>query len=758
MIKRPLSMLALACMFLAACAGVGQEETRQEVVTTDLAAYMQGQNIVVTYDNMQGAPTDWIAIARTTDEPTVYWEWQYTGGGTSGSLTFVAPNLAQGTYEARAYYDWNGTASYAIQQRSAPFTVSGNAMLAPSAPSYGLGQPIVINYSGFSGSTTDWISLHTPGAADTQYTFWQYTGGGTSGMVTFTGVPEGTYEARYHADWDGTHSHASSATSSQFTVGAAPSVITDRTTYGTGEVVTASYSNMPGNMLDYVAVSVAGSAPTSTVQRFYTNGQINGSQAFNGLPAGSYEARIYENDTANILDSFAFTVTAASISTDATTYAAGTPVTVTYSGLPGNMQDWIAISTAGSSDSEYIDFVYTGGQTMGTAVFNNLPPGSYEARAYLDNTFNVLARSAVFTVGATCNVTQSPVFESLSTGTITLGAADLRVTTPLTVALDRSILFTSMRERENSPQYGAVTCSLHAADPVTATPAGITCARNAAGTDTAGSSGVITIRYTVATFTSGVTVQRGVARTYPTTNPALVTLSPAIDPATSFVVLNGVFTGGTGWGNNEFTRARIVDASTLEIAHGTIGAEVTWQVVSMVGASVQRGTTTLASGATTQSETISAVPAGSLVLASYTTDNPSGIGANALMLHASLQGSDSIFFQRGAGGASMSIAYEVVSMPFLTLHGNSVFAAGVAARTETVTGISATTSVGISPVQALLGQSGGLTSFAGSDLVGEATATLSAGSGSLVVERASTTGAAQIPWTVIDFSRDCAGN
>ncbi len=753
---RPLFTFAFVVFFMlvAACGLSSESETQQDVVTTDLTTYVQGQDVVVTYTNMQGATTDWIALSRTTDGDDAVWAWAYTGGGTSGQITFTAPALAEGTYEGRAYYDWAGTSSYTVQQRSQPFTVSGNAMLSASASSFPLGQPVVISFSGFSGATTDWISIHQPGTADTNYIDWQYTGGGTNGSLTFSNLPSGTFEARYHANWDGTHSYASSATSSQFTIGGSPTVNTDRLTYGTGEVVTLSYANLPGNMLDYVAVSVAGSPASSTVQRFYTNGAVTGAQQFSGLAAGSYEARAYLNDTATILATSTFSITAASVTTNASAYTTGDTVTVTYSGMPGNAQDWIAIASAGSPDSQYVASVYTNGMVTGTAQFTGIPSGTYEARAYVNNTFSVIARSATFTVGGACNVSQSPVFESQSSGVLIIAADQYVATAPLTVVPDRSILFTSMRQREQSPRHGAVLCELHPADALLGIPAGITCKRNELGTDTSGSTGAVAIKWSVVTFTSGVSVQRGVARTYPT-NPALVALT-AIDPANSFVVLNGVFTNGTGWGNNEFTRARIVDAQTLEVAHNVIGGDVSWQVVSMLGASVQRGTTTLASAATTQSVPITEVPSGSVLLASYTSNNPSGIAASALMLDGSLQGANSLFFQRGTGGATLEVAWEVVSTPFATRQGSTSLAAGVTSRTESVPGTTAASSVAISSMQSILGQSGGWTNFSTTDLVGEAAATMTTGTDSIVIERASASGSAQIGWTVLDFARTCA--
>src|SRR5262249_8732429 len=125
-------------------------------------------------------------------------------------------------------------------------------------------------------------------------------------------------------------------------------------------------------------------------------------------------------------------------------------------------------------------------------------------------------------------------------------------TAPLTADLTTSALFTSVAESEPSPAYGGVACDL--------TVMGVTCRKYLPGTDSG--SGTVNIHYVVATFSSGVTVQRGVADTN-TANPTTVTLSPAVDPASSFVLIGGEFGGGTGWGNNEFVRAQLMSGTSL---------------------------------------------------------------------------------------------------------------------------------------------------------------------------------------------------
>src|SRR5262249_30018842 len=107
----------------------------------------------------------------------------------------------------------------------------------------------------------------------------------------------------------------------------------------------------------------------------------------------------FPDNTFNLLgESAPFTVVAATISTDMASYALGATITVTYGGLPGNATDWIAIAQAGSANTSYLSYVYTGGQTSGTATFTVSTPGLYVARSFTNNTFNLSAQSALFTV------------------------------------------------------------------------------------------------------------------------------------------------------------------------------------------------------------------------------------------------------------------------------------------------------------------------------------------------------------------------
>lgn len=341
--------------------------------------------------------------------------------------------------------------------------------------------------------------------------------------------------------------------------------------------------------------------------------------------------------------------------------------------------------------------------------------------------------------------------EALVSGDLVLDATQAANVAPLTVALDRSVLFVTVNEREPSPAYGGVLCELKAADLAANTGAGVECSRNNAGTDTG--LGIINVRWTVATFSAGVSVQRGEAQTY-ITNPSIIALSPAVDTAKSFVLLGGIVNGGTGWGNNEFARAQLVDGSTLNISTAVPGTSVAWQIVTVDGATVQRGTTAFASADTQHVVNVAASPR-PLLLASYTTDNSSGIAAATVMLQAS-SANTQLTLQRDLNGSGLNVSWELVTLPFVTRQATTAFALTETTKTVTVANLPSASSVAIGTAQAVLGESSGATDYAGADLdvPGEAAATMSVTDNNVTLKRATGESNANISWTAIDFSHN----
>lgn len=163
-------------------------------LTTDQPVYDSLQPIVVSFSNMLGNPTDWIAIATPGSADTSYVAWVYTRGGSNGAATITTP-LAPGSYVARAFFANTTTkqAESAAFSVNAPFTLPS---LATDRSTYRNTDTVTVYYSSMLGNTTDWIAIAPVGAPDSQYIAWKYTGGATLGTLSFDSLSPGTYVAR----------------------------------------------------------------------------------------------------------------------------------------------------------------------------------------------------------------------------------------------------------------------------------------------------------------------------------------------------------------------------------------------------------------------------------------------------------------------------------------------------------------------------------------------------------------------------------
>ncbi len=375
-------------------------------LVVDQTDYAIDQPIVVTWTGMPPNALDWVSIAPEGRADTVQAVWVYTGGTANGSLSFSnglkfasQQGYPGGTnYVARLYL--NDT--YTRVAETAPVLVG--SPVTTNASTYPANTPITVSWTHLPGGAEDWVALAPAGSKYDVVTRWLYTGGQVAGSQAFaTGlVAAGTYVARAYAP----NSYYIAGESAPFTVtpNAAGTITTDASTYATGQTVTVTWSGLPGNQHDWIALAADGSSDQVFVRWVYTNGAAAGSYAFDAPPsAGSFVARAFLNDTYNKLgESVVFTVTTgatATVVTDASSYTLAQNVTVTWSGLPGNQNDWIAIAPDGSSDQTVTRYVYTAGAAAGSFSFQGPPgAGSYVARAFINDTYAKLAESAAFAV------------------------------------------------------------------------------------------------------------------------------------------------------------------------------------------------------------------------------------------------------------------------------------------------------------------------------------------------------------------------
>ena len=87
---------------------------------------------------------------------------------------------------------------------------------------------------------------------------------------------------------------------------------------------------------------------------------------------------------------------APSATPSSTTYNYGDAVVISFSGFPGTAQDWVALATPGSPNTDYFLRVFTEGKTSGTVSFPTVEPGNYVARAFQGNLATPLVQSVPF--------------------------------------------------------------------------------------------------------------------------------------------------------------------------------------------------------------------------------------------------------------------------------------------------------------------------------------------------------------------------
>jgi hypothetical protein len=300
-------------------------------------------------------------------------------------------------------------------------------------------------------------------------------------------------------------------------------------------------------------------------------------------------------------------------------------------------------------------------------------------------------------------------------------------TTPIQIALPagnditKSFVICYTRTTQTTPDIYQIGCDLNTGLGVgrlTITPGA-----------TAPAASSTTVNYYVAEFAAGVSVQRGTT-TITGTNLApatAVTLSTAVDCTKSFVLVNQRDTDNSGARDEVWTiRAFLATGGTpctsgtttsLDISRnlGRAGTTVTvnWQVVTMEGATVQRGTSCI--GGTTASPAC-ALAAGATEGTSNRVTLSTGVDTTKSFILVTRKGGASVggvegqynvrgeFLSTGASvtgvqfvrsvnqvnsGEHVDIAYEVVSLS----DGSTVQSSGTSPTTITSTTASATVSL-----------------------------------------------------------------
>ena len=279
------------------------------------------------------------------------------------------------------------------------------ATITSQQNNYDEGQTLVFTATQMPGNANDWIGIYPVGSNNDWANVVTWKWAPQNGEYTFNSIVVGSYEVRvffnnsFVTEATDTFSVLENQQNTTITAG--------KEHYDAGEEVVVTVANMAGNNNDWVAIYPAGSSNDwgNVVTWKFSNGITNGNINLGVVPAGDYEARAFFNNSFNLEASNTFSVDGVvnntSISTSKESYTVNESIIVTLANMDGNNNDWIGIYPAGTNNDwgNVVAWSYTNGITNGNLNLGDLSVGSYEARAFFNNSF-VTEATDTFTVQA----------------------------------------------------------------------------------------------------------------------------------------------------------------------------------------------------------------------------------------------------------------------------------------------------------------------------------------------------------------------
>lgn len=176
------------------------------------------------------------------------------------------------------------------------------------------------------------------------------------------------------------------------------------------EMVTVNYSGAPGYENDWIAMYKSGSTDGSYMNKQYLNGKEKGTLILEAPDPGSYNFRLFEND------SFVNLATSNKVEAKATTgnkvvaspshVKPGGTVTVTYWGAPPEGTGVIGMYGVNRPDKFYLDMRPIGSKNCGSITWQLPSAGQYDFRMFRSEitdvgqgAYQILGQSNVVTVG-----------------------------------------------------------------------------------------------------------------------------------------------------------------------------------------------------------------------------------------------------------------------------------------------------------------------------------------------------------------------
>lgn len=272
----------------------------------------------------------------------------------------------------------------------------------------------------------------------------------------------------------------------------------------------------------------------------------------------------------------------------------------------------------------------------------------------------------------------------------------------------------------------------------------------------------IVVDWVVVEYERGVKVQRGSIAQSATTHNTTITAVAATNLA--FTTWSKTTSASSNvWAGDDPVVLELTSTTNLQLradATANPSHEVAYQVVEFTSASVgsvQRGTTSMATGVASATGTLTTVDtAKSFVLADL-RNNDTGASVGTRLVRARITSPIEITIDRGSTVAPLTeTTWQVVSMKDGTAvqSGSASFATGTGVATAGLTTLSSVgRAIAFASGQVGTGQSGGRSPYVGNDIPGVASATLALTSATeLTLTRNNTANTADIAWFVLDLS------
>jgi hypothetical protein len=272
----------------------------------------------------------------------------------------------------------------------------------------------------------------------------------------------------------------------------------------------------------------------------------------------------------------------------------------------------------------------------------------------------------------------------------------------------------------------------------------------------------ISIRWYVVQFPSGVKVQRGEMIQDATAKNVTINAVASLNQA--FVTWSKTPNNTDGvWSQDDPTLCELTTTANLQcrVNQSNAAHVIWWQVIEFTNAAdinVQKGSASLLGSATSTNVTLpTAVNVSrTFVLVGYRTAG-TGADAGSRMLRARLVNSTTVTIDRSISGSPddiTEIVWQAVELKdgSAVQSGSEAFAGGVAQRTVSISNVVTDRSVAFASVQPVGGQNMGRSPYAGDDIIGVCSTTMSLSSTQLTLDRNNTSHSCDLGWFVVQFA------